>query len=144
MKYIINFLLILLPILSLSQEIYPKEVTIGSDTVICITENQLKEINAVFEENKAYRTIIDSTDTVISSINGNILLQQENLQDYVKLTTLLKEQLNDTNKKVDNAEQNIKVLQEQLKQQRGKTIKLAIGSSVVSFTVFTTLYLILK
>lgn len=144
-KILMLFILILvIKISSYCQETYPKEVVINNDTVICITEDQLKEVNVIFEENRAYRTIIDSTTTIISKVNGNILSQKENVQNYVNLTILLKEQINTTNNKVDNAEKSIKLLQEELKQQKKKTVKIAIGSSVISFSIFSFLYFLTK
>lgn len=130
--------------MSYCQETYPKEIVVNGDTVICIDENQLKEINVTFEENKAYRTIIDSSEAIINKVNIDIINTQKNIEEYVKLTILLNEQLKTTNNKVMNAEQNISILKEELKYQKKKTVKIAVFSSVISFSVFTTIYFILK
>lgn len=144
-KILISFILILvIKTSSYCQEIYPKEAIVNNDTVICIDESQLKEINATFEENKAYSIIIDSSEAIINRVNIDIINTKKTFQEYAKLTVLLNEQLKTTNDKVVNAEQNIKLLQEELKQQRGKTIKIAVLSSFISFSAFTTVYFILK
>ena len=129
-------------ILSYSQEIYPKEVVLNNDTVICITEDQLKEINIVFNENSYYKDVIDSTKVIIYNINETLSNTRKTYLEYGKLIVLMNEQLESTNKKVLNAENNLKIVQDELKLQKKKTIKLAIISSSVTISTVSLIYLL--
>lgn len=143
-KFTLLILILAIRISSYCQETYPREIILNKDTIIGITEDQLKEINIVFSENSYYKEVIDSTELIIRSINETLLNTKETYLEYGKLIVLMNEQLESTNRKVLNAENNLKIVQDELKLQKKKTIKLAVISSSVTVSTISLIYFLTK
>lgn len=74
---------------SISQNGYPKEIILKSDTVIAITYPQLKEINSELEASKGKDIIIDSLSSLVSNyssltITGELLIENLKIQNFEK------------------------------------------------------------
>lgn len=75
--------------MSISQNIYPKEIVLNGDSLIAITYNQQRVINADLEELKGCRVVLDSTETLVLRYDtlmkdGTLLVQNLNKQIELK------------------------------------------------------------
>lgn len=143
-KLILLSSILLIVISSFCQENYPNKIILEKDTIVVITKRQLKQINLKLVENNVYKAIIDSTQQIISEVNKNLLNTKNLLSNNSQLIVLLKEQQKTTELKVTNSEKNILNLQNELKHQKKKTVRLAIISGAVSFSGASIFYFITK
>ncbi len=126
-------ILVLIPILSYSQDSYPKRLIIGSDTVVAITQEQSRQMTKAFIENSYLNETNDSLEQKIiylqsnrvndSTIIANLNTQIGNLEQ-IQTNTLLENQ-----RLIEDLEATDKEL---IKQQRiGKFKSIGIGILIV-------------
>ena len=120
--------------LSFSQSIYPKEVKIGSDTVVCVTFDQLRVINKDLFLVDAYAELIDSLDSVVLDYqkalktSQNLHLNYQNQIDNLDTQIVAYQQLVTLYEK-ENVELNKKLKKSKL------VNKLIIAAGVISTSV---------
>lgn len=128
----------------ISQSGYPQKVIINKDTVVAITGGQLKQVNLALEAGEGYKEQLDTTLVRLNQMNAKISENRQFVNSNLQLIVLLNEQLKTTDKKVGNAEENIKQLKEELSYQKKKTVRLVIVSSAVTLSAASIFYFITK
>ena len=120
------------------------KMTIGKDTVIAVTGDQLKKINSAFLENELLKQVLDTTEARIGVINGNIYKIQQIALNSIKLNALMGEQIAETNKKVEILESTANRLEEEIKHQKIKTAKSIVIASGVTVSAAAIFYFVTK
>lgn len=116
-------MLALTGISSFCQPSYPKKITIDSDTLIAITPVQLLKINRTIaraeylrDENSILRQELIVADSINTSLERIVVLKDAVIQD--------------TNRKLDYAENINKDFQRTFQEQRKKNLRTTIGVGV--------------
>ena len=134
----------LIAISSYCQKNYPQKLVLGKDTVVCVTQDQVKTINYVFDERDFYKSQWDSL-LVVDEIKDLLLndyfsINKEISSDNMRLIS----ELNNLKQKdqINNEIQDY--LNQEVVNQKSKGLKLAIGGFTFGVTTGTILLLILN
>lgn len=143
-RFLITTLFLLTVTLLFCQENYPQKLLIESDTVVAVTPDQVRIINTVFDQRDFYKSKSDSLALNISiqsmSLDKQILLNRQlaNENNLILMNLDVYSELNKLNLSI------IEYKDKELKQQKNKGLKLAIGGFAVGVTTGTLLVLILS
>lgn len=137
----ISTLFLLTSISCYSQSTYPKKITIGRDTVIAITESQLRDANYLLEERKIYKQGLDSAIVYFTRENERF---NNTLSEKNTLIVLQKDQLSTRVKEVENRDKTIDTLNKNLKYQKSKTVKSTLVGTTVGVLIGTIVVLLVK
>lgn len=123
---------------------YPKKQVIESDTVVLLNQNQIRTINDIFDQRDFYKFALDSINV---KLNTQILLLEN--QSYIN--ELLVSKNNELFIELDswrNKDKINKQLQEyykkEIKQQKDRGFKLAVGGVIIGVASTSLLFLILN
>jgi hypothetical protein len=145
MKKIFLFtILVLIVILSYSQNYYPQKIVLNNDTLILITPNQLKEVNFRLLKLNSQSEYLEDVETYLfklqedmfkqSSLNEKLISKNNNL--FVQNSELIK--INNTNNKIQE------YYKKEIKNYKKKQIKVAIVGGLVGISVTSILFLTLN
>jgi hypothetical protein len=137
----ISLLLLLTSISSFSQNTYPKRIIAGKDTIIAITQDQLKTTNCLLEEREIYRQGLDSAIVFFAE---DLKAANELSAEKNRLIVLYKDQLLTKDKRIDNSEKTINLLAKEIKAQKSKTTRSTIGGAIISSLVTAITVLLIK
>lgn len=132
-KILILFLLnLLIPTVGFSQSTYPK---ILQDSLIVITNNQLKTTNLIFLEHRKFKTEIALKDSIITQLQ----FKNDNLN---KIELLRINQIQNCNDTLLVREKTIETLNKSLSKNKIKT-KWLTGLTIGGFSISTVLLTLL-
>lgn len=127
-----------------SQTGYPKKIVLNADTVIAVSEDQLTKINVGLLERSLYKEQLDSTKARFAVVEETVRANRQYINSSYKLIVLLNEQIQTQGKKLENSEASILKLNDELKYQKNKTVKMVIFSSGVTLSLASIFYFVAK
>lgn len=140
-KLILLLTLIIIPLISLSQNGYPKEIVLKGDSVIAFTYGQVKEINKAIvelEETKKELIIADSIVSTCDSMvsTGTVLIHNLNTQISLYKTN------EDYYKKIQLQLESD--LEKERKRKKTNTILGTIGGAVGGALIASLIFMLVK
>lgn len=116
--------------MSISQTTYPKEIVLNGDSLIAITYNQQRIINADLEELQGCRVVLDSTEALVLHYDTLV-------KDGVSLINNLKSQIELKDDQLKWKEESISLYDKEYRKQlkANKTNKTIFGVIITTIAV---------
>jgi len=107
---------------------YPNTMLIGTDTLICFTTSQAKQLAIWNEKRKECIELSENDNQKISELNKIVLKQDSIILNYEKKVVLFKETISDKDTLISIVEdEKLSLTKEIKKQKRGKWIAVVFG-----------------
>ena len=127
-----------------SQNNYPKKIVLSNDTVVAITQSQIRVINQKLMNLKVCNEVVNDAETTIDKLNSEITKANSLIDNQKKLTLLQQSQIADYKTLSLDNDKNIKLLNGEIKRQKLKVFKSTALGVLITAVITTTILTLTK